>query len=236
MFNLKKNTELFATWKQLYQSQIAETNNLLLYILQNYEQIQTSSVCLNHSIELRSLILQLPDIVHEPFTFEDDDSEEESDESSDEKHKKKKAIKEFGAMMELNGKLITKERKQVQHARAVPVPVNELRLLLTRIRDVNGTLLASKAAGKGGVTKSTAAMVSVCEATCAALRDTMSKSRAVRSSSPSGGIGGFLMWFVLLVVLSITAAVAVRQMYGQEFLDELIAKATAKIQSVIPKK
>jgi hypothetical protein len=44
VYNLKANTDLFRIWKDIYSEHVVETNNVLVFILQNYEHIQTSSV------------------------------------------------------------------------------------------------------------------------------------------------------------------------------------------------
>ena len=44
VYNLKTNTDLFQIWKEIYADHVIETNNVLVYILHNYEGIQTSTV------------------------------------------------------------------------------------------------------------------------------------------------------------------------------------------------
>ena len=129
--------------------------------------------------------------------------------------------------MELNGKTIIASRKPAGPARARPIPVRELTMLLTRVEEVNAQLAsAPKSKGKGKEKGSTVSKQSLetCNATCRALRATVAQSRSGRDAGGGEGVGcmGTLVKLTIAVAgLAGLMAFALRHS-NPEVLDKIL--------------
>jgi len=211
VYNLKTNPDIFRIWKEIYAEHVVETNNVLVFILQNYEHIQTSS---------------LPPIVREPYTYASDVSSGEEENTDEEKKSKKGAkIREFGAMMDLNGKLISAQRKHAGPVRARPIPARELTLLLTRIEEVNSQLATTAKSKVGKKAKGVAVSkgsLQTCNATCRALRATVSQSRSGRDAEGGSCMGTLVKVTVIVAGLAGLAGFALKYANPEVFDKVLI--------------